>query len=191
MNTRSTVIDSPVGSLTLTASDKGLQEVLLPAGDTSANGQAAQSTTAQSTAAESAEHESAEQQPAGGADGNAAADQTPAEAILASAQQQLGEYFAGERRSFDLPLDLSGTEFQLRAWQALAGVGYGETASYGEQAERIGRAGAARAIGRANGANPVPIVLPCHRIVGADGSLTGYGGGLRVKEQLLAHEQAR
>jgi len=186
MNTRTTVIDSPVGSLTLTASDKGLQEVLLPAGDTSANGQAAQSTTAQSTAAESTE-----QQPAGGADGNAAAEQTPAEAILASAQQQLGEYFAGERRSFDLPLDLSGTEFQLRAWQALASVGYGETASYGEQAERIGRAGAARAIGRANGANPVPIVLPCHRIVGADGSLTGYGGGLRVKEQLLVHEQAR
>jgi methylated-DNA-[protein]-cysteine S-methyltransferase len=102
---------------------------------------------------------------------------------------QLDEYFAGSRRNFDLPLDLHGTEFQVAAWNALAEIPYGHTASYGQQAASIGRPRAVRAIGGANGRNPVAIVLPCHRIVGADGSLTGFGGGIEVKKWLLDHEQ--
>ena len=102
---------------------------------------------------------------------------------------QLDEYFAGSRRNFDVPLDLHGTEFQVAAWNALAEIPYGHTASYGQQAALIGRPKAVRAIGGANGRNPVAIVLPCHRIVGADGSLTGFGGGIEVKKWLLDHEQ--
>ncbi len=103
---------------------------------------------------------------------------------------QLEEYFSGTRRDFELPLDLQGTEFQVSAWNALADIPYGQTASYGQQAASIGRPKAVRAIGGANGRNPVAIVLPCHRIVGADGSLTGFGGGIAVKKWLLDHEQA-
>ena len=103
---------------------------------------------------------------------------------------QLDEYFAGSRRDFELPLDLQGTEFQVAAWRALADIPYGHTASYGQQAASIGRPKAVRAIGGANGRNPVGIVLPCHRIVGADGSLTGFGGGIEVKKWLLDHEQS-
>ena len=102
---------------------------------------------------------------------------------------QLQEYCDGSRRDFDLPLDLQGTEFQVAAWRALADIPYGHTASYGQQAASIGRPKAVRAIGGANGRNPVAIVLPCHRIVGADGSLTGFGGGIAVKKWLLDHEQ--
>ena len=109
--------------------------------------------------------------------------------VLEAAAAQLTEYFAGERSTFDLPLDLIGTDFQKAAWMALADVPYGETTSYGEQAERIGRKGAFRAVGAANGKNPVPIVLPCHRIVGANGALTGFAGGLDIKQRLLALEQ--
>ena len=103
---------------------------------------------------------------------------------------QLDEYFNGSRRDFELPLDLQGTEFQVAAWNALAEIPYGRTASYGQQAASIGRPKAVRAIGGANGRNPVAIVLPCHRIVGADGSLTGFGGGIEVKKWLLDHEQS-
>lgn len=103
---------------------------------------------------------------------------------------QLQEYFVGSRRTFDLPLELHGTEFQVAAWNALAEIPYGHTASYGQQAAAIGRPKAVRAIGGANGRNPVAIVLPCHRIVGADGSLTGFGGGIAVKRWLLDHEQS-
>ena len=103
---------------------------------------------------------------------------------------QLDEYFNGARRDFELPLDLQGTEFQVAAWNALADIPYGHTASYGQQAASIGRPKAVRAIGGANGRNPVGIVLPCHRIVGADGSLTGFGGGIEVKKWLLDHEQS-
>ena len=110
------------------------------------------------------------------------------EAMLAAAAAQLREYFDGSRRAFDLPLDLEGTPFQRRAWLALAEIPYGETRSYGEQARRLGMPRAARAVGAANGANPVPIVLPCHRLVGADGSLTGFGGGLEAKRRLLEFE---
>lgn len=102
---------------------------------------------------------------------------------------QLHEYFLGIRQVFELPLDLLGTEFQVAAWRALGDVPYGHTSSYGQQAASIGRPKAVRAIGGANGRNPVAIVLPCHRIIGADGSLTGFGGGIAVKKWLLDHEQ--
>jgi methylated-DNA-[protein]-cysteine S-methyltransferase len=108
--------------------------------------------------------------------------------VLEAAAAQLREYFAGERTTFDLPLDLDGTDFQREAWLGLAAIRYGETVSYGEQARRLGRPAAARAVGAANGRNPLPIVLPCHRVVGSDGSLTGFGGGLDVKRKLLEHE---
>ncbi|HVV57493.1 MAG TPA: methylated-DNA--[protein]-cysteine S-methyltransferase [Gaiellaceae bacterium] len=111
--------------------------------------------------------------------------------VLDETARQLAEYFAGSRTAFDLPLDLVGTPFQLAAWRALADIPYGSTVTYAEQAARIGRPLAIRAVGAANGANPVPIVLPCHRIVGADGSLTGFGGGLELKRFLLDHEAAQ
>jgi methylated-DNA-[protein]-cysteine S-methyltransferase len=113
------------------------------------------------------------------------------ERVLAAAAAQLREYFAGTRRTFDLPLELEGTDFQRRTWLRLAEIPYGETRSYGEQARRLGVPRAARAVGAANGANPLPIVLPCHRLIGADGSLTGFGGGLDVKRWLLEHEATR
>ena len=109
---------------------------------------------------------------------------------FASAIAQLREYFAGERTTFDLPLALDGTPFQQEAWRALADIPYGETVSYGEQARRIGKPEAIRAIGAANGRNPIAIVLPCHRVIGADGSLTGFGGGLETKRRLLDLEQS-
>jgi methylated-DNA-[protein]-cysteine S-methyltransferase len=109
---------------------------------------------------------------------------------LAEAREQLLEYFAGERRAFDLPLRPVGTAFQLKAWQALAGIPYGETRSYAEQAQRIGAPDAVRAVGAANGRNPLPIVLPCHRVIGADGGLTGFSGGLPIKAALLRLEGA-
>jgi len=112
------------------------------------------------------------------------------EPVLEAAAEQLREYFAGERTSFDLPLALDGTPFQQEAWRALADIPYGETVSYGEQARRLGRPDAVRAVGAANGANPIAIVLPCHRVIGADGSLTGFGGGLETKRRLLDLERS-
>ena len=111
--------------------------------------------------------------------------------VVAAAQEQLGEYFAGRLRTFDLPLDPIGTEFQRRAWLALAEIPYGETRTYGEQARRLGLAHGARAIGGANACNPLPIVIPCHRLVGSTGELTGYAGGLERKALLLRLEGAR
>ncbi|HVQ12847.1 MAG TPA: methylated-DNA--[protein]-cysteine S-methyltransferase [Vicinamibacterales bacterium] len=102
---------------------------------------------------------------------------------------QLMEYFAGTRRQFDLPLAPAGTPFQQRVWAALLDIPYGHTISYGELASRIGQKSASRAVGLANGSNPLPIVIPCHRVIGANGKLTGYGGGLPIKERLLAHER--
>jgi methylated-DNA-[protein]-cysteine S-methyltransferase len=104
---------------------------------------------------------------------------------FAEASAQLSEYFAGRRTSFDLPLEPIGTPFQLSVWQALRGIGYGETVSYGELARRLGVPPAARAVGAANGANPLSIVIPCHRLIGADGGLTGYAGGIEGKRLLL------
>ncbi len=112
----------------------------------------------------------------------------PRAGVLPIAIRQLAEYFAGSRREFELPLNLRGTEFQRRVWRALTGIPYGNTQSYGELARRIENPGAARAVGLANNRNPVPIIVPCHRVIGADGSLTGYGGGLDRKRWLLAHE---
>jgi methylated-DNA-[protein]-cysteine S-methyltransferase len=112
-------------------------------------------------------------------------------AVLDEAAEQLDAYFAGTLIDFDLPLDLDGTEFQRQCWLALATIPYGQTVSYGEQARRIGLGpDSARAVGAANGQNPLPVVLPCHRVIGADGSLTGFGGGLHLKRFLLEHEGA-
>lgn len=101
---------------------------------------------------------------------------------------QLRDYFAGKRREFDLPLAPEGTPFQLKVWSALRTIPYGETWSYGELARRIRKPKAARAVGAANGQNPIPIIVPCHRVIGANGSLTGFGGGLKIKRILLELE---
>lgn len=154
-------ISTPVGVLTLIASDRGLHRILF-------EGQDAADTGVVGDVPEVAGDE-----------------------ILDEAAAQLDEYFGGTRTEFDLPLDLDGTDFQRAAWLALVNVPYGETTTYGQQAEQIGRPGASRAVGAANGRNPVPIVLPCHRIIGADGSLTGFGGGLDLKQRLLDHERGR
>lgn len=113
----------------------------------------------------------------------------PAEAPFREAVRQLRAYFAGRLRTFDLPLAPRGTPFQLAVWQALRGIAYGDTCSYGELAARIGRPTASRAVGAANGRNPLPIIVPCHRVVGSDGALTGFGGGLPIKQALLELEQ--
>jgi len=113
----------------------------------------------------------------------------PDAAPLAAAARQLTEYFAGQRTEFDLPLEMAGTDFQRRVWAALREIPYGETVSYGELARGLGKASASRAVGLANGKNPFAVVVPCHRVVGSDGSLTGYGGGLDRKRFLLALEQ--
>jgi len=123
--------------------------------------------------------------PVGAHDGAA----EPQHAVLAVAARQLAEYFAGDRTEFDLPLDPHGSAFQRSAWQGLTTVPFGATVSYGEQARRLGLEGKARAIGAANGANPIPVILPCHRVIGSDGSLTGFGGGLETKAWLLHHER--
>jgi methylated-DNA-[protein]-cysteine S-methyltransferase len=102
--------------------------------------------------------------------------------------RQLQAYFRGELKEFDLPLAMEGTEFQLRVWNALRAVPYGETISYAQLAERIGNPKAVRAVGLANGSNPIPIIVPCHRVIGSDGSLTGFGGGLSTKKRLLELE---
>lgn len=102
--------------------------------------------------------------------------------------RQLGEYFAGTRKEFELPLHLSGTDFQVQVLEELQKIPYGETASYGDIAKRIGRPKAMRAVGAANGRNPIPIVIPCHRVIGSSGDLTGFGGGLDTKEALLRLE---
>ena len=108
--------------------------------------------------------------------------------ILVETERQLAEYFAGRRRVFDLPLAPEGTDFQLAVWRSLGEIPYGETVSYGELARRIKRPSAARAVGAANGANPISIIVPCHRVIGANGRLVGYGGGLPAKRSLLALE---
>jgi len=110
--------------------------------------------------------------------------------LLDEARRQLDAYFAGERQGFDLPLDPQGTDFQRQVWHALATIPFGTTVSYRDLASRVARPGASRAVGAANGRNPLPIVLPCHRVIGADGALTGFGGGLPTKRFLLALEGA-
>jgi methylated-DNA-[protein]-cysteine S-methyltransferase len=114
--------------------------------------------------------------------------EAPEHPVLLETERQLAEYFAGTRRRFELPLDFAGTEFQRSVWAALLTIPYGETRSYGEIARQIGRPRAVRAVGAANGRNPLSIVAPCHRVIGASGELTGFAGGLATKQFLLALE---
>jgi len=155
-----TVVDSPVGPLTLVAADGALVALHMV--------EQRYPPTAELLG-----------DPDDGRDGE----------LLAAAARQLDEYFDGERTAFDLRLALDGTAFQRRVWAELQAIPYGDTLSYGQLADRIGQPAASRAVGLANGRNPVGIIVPCHRVVGADGSLTGYGGGLGRKRFLLAHEQ--
>jgi O-6-methylguanine DNA methyltransferase len=154
MTLASMTISSPIGPLTLGATDKGLRFMNFGA---------------------------SKDEPCEGS--------AKARAILQRAQTQLFEYFSGLRRAFDLPLDVVGTDFQKKAWKELSRIPYGETISYNEQAKRAGNIKACRAIGGANGRNPLAIIVPCHRVIGADGSLTGFGGGTKIKQQLLALER--
>lgn len=121
---------------------------------------------------------------------NATGSLTPGRAtgVLAELERQLDAYFAGSLKTFDLPLAPKGTPFQREVWSALQMIPYGTTTTYGRIADRIGRADAVRAVGAANGQNPIPIVIPCHRVIGASGALTGFGGGLPMKQWLLVHE---
>jgi len=148
---------SPVGELTLVASDKGLTAILWENDDP---------------------------------DRVRLADKTEdaAHPVLVEAARQLGEYFAGQREAFDLPLDFHGTDFQKRVWQQLLAIPFGETRSYGEIARALGQPTASRAVGAANGKNPISIVAPCHRVIGTNGTLTGFAGGLEAKQRLLALE---
>ena len=122
-------------------------------------------------------------------DSQAAGSSPGAHPVLAETVAQLRAYFAGRLRVFDLPLDLAGTAFQVAVWRELLTIPYGETRSYSYIAQAIGRPAAVRAVGTANGANPIPIVVPCHRVIGANGKLVGYGGGLPLKKRLLALER--
>ncbi len=158
-----TIMKTPVGQLTLVASDAGLREVRLPLPNRRART----------------------------SDGAAPADN---HSVLQATRRQLDEYFRGERTDFEIPTDAEGTPFQQEVWSALVAIPYGVTESYGELAERVGRPGAARAVGGANGRNPLPIVVPCHRVIGASGAMTGYAGpdesGIAIKRWLLKHEGA-
>jgi methylated-DNA-[protein]-cysteine S-methyltransferase len=158
----STVVKTPIGGLRVVASARGIRRIAFGAPLSSAAGADA------------------------GSKGSAEARRH-----LAAAVKQLREYFAGRRAAFELPLDLEGTAEQRRVWQELRAIPFGTTASYGEIARRIGSPAGARAVGRACAMNPVPVVVPCHRVVGADGSLHGFGGGLWRKQRLLEHEGAR
>ena len=113
----------------------------------------------------------------------------PAASRFKPAIAQLNSYFAGELKEFDLPLAPPGTEFQRKVWSALQEIPYGETRSYGELAREVGNANASRAVGAANGRNPIPVIIPCHRVIGGNGSLTGFGGGLETKQHLLKLEK--
>ena len=158
MTLSSTMCDSPVGTLTLAASDAGLVAILWPDDD-----------------------------PLRVRLGPLVPD--PDHPILRETARQLCGYFAGERTCFDLPLDWRGTAFQRQVWAALLAIPYGETRSYGAIARALGRPGASRAVGAANGRNPLSIVAPCHRVVGTSGHLTGFAGGLKAKATLLALER--
>jgi methylated-DNA-[protein]-cysteine S-methyltransferase len=156
------VIDSPVGLLTLVASAEGLRGLVWLQ-----------------------DHDL--QRRLAGADPN----QRDPTGVLDETARELDEYFAGERIEFEVPLDPVGTPFQLAAWMALRSIPYGETVSYGDQARRLGDVRKSRAVGAANGKNPISIIVPCHRVIGSDGSLVGFGGGLSTKAWLLDHERSR
>ena len=156
-------IESPIGKLRLAASDAGLVRIALPIDTQSFSGWLRKALP---------DAESVTDLPA-----------------LESGARELGEYFEGSRRSFSVPLDPRGTPFQQAVWQALLAIPYGETRSYGAIARAVTRPGASRAVGLANGANPLPLVIPCHRVIESSGRLGGYGGGLEAKRWLLGFEQ--
>ena len=158
-----TVIDSPVGPLTLVAAGGRLTGLYM---------------------------DRQRHRPPAWLLGEAAGDAGRADGPFTEAARQLREYFAGERTEFDVPLDLAGTPFQRHVWAELQKIPYGETVSYGQLADRIGQPTAARAVGLANGRNPVAIIVPCHRVIGSNGNLTGYGGGLDRKQHLLGFEHS-
>jgi methylated-DNA-[protein]-cysteine S-methyltransferase len=160
--------DSPIGEITVCCSDQGVREVTLGRGQRTGDG-------ANPSDAEALE---------------ANGQRAPGARWARRAAQQLQEYLRGQRKEFTLPLDLKGTRFQRNVWNALCEVPYGETRSYGEIARHIGNGKAARAVGMANHANPVAIVVPCHRVIASDGSLGGYAGGVRLKSRLLRLERA-
>jgi methylated-DNA-[protein]-cysteine S-methyltransferase len=153
-----TLMDSPVGTLRLEASDKGVAGIKFD--------------------------RPGRQRPSDGVE-------NPRHPVLVQTARQLREYFAGRRQSFELTLDVSGTPFQRAVWNALLTIPFGETRTYGELARQVGRPSAARAVGAANGQNPVAIVAPCHRVIGASGGLTGFAGGLDAKAHLLRLEGGR
>lgn len=163
MTTFTTTVDSPVGPLLLTSDGTSLTRVLFSDG-TSLN----------------------EKRGAAEPDPSWSTEPCP---VLERTTEQLGEYFRGVRTDFDLPLAPAGTSFQLDVWQALRSIPYAQTINYGQLATRVGNPRASRAVGLANGRNPISIVVPCHRVIGADGSLTGYGGGLDRKRTLLDLER--
>jgi methylated-DNA-[protein]-cysteine S-methyltransferase len=156
----STVLDSPVGKLTLVATDDGLAAILWE--------DDRPDRVRLTIAAEDARHP-----------------------VLVETARQLGEYFAGQRKAFSVPLDMTGTPFQREVWGALLTIPFGETRSYAQIAGQIGRPAAMRAVGAANGRNPVSIIAPCHRVIGSNGALTGFAGGLETKARLLALERAQ
>ena len=158
-----TTISTPVGELTLIASPKGLRAVLW-----GVDGKAGRLPVDASV------------------DASVVDDDDP---ILAQARRELAEYFDGERQKFSVALEPIGTSFQQSAWKVLCDIPFGETINYGEQARRLGDVKKSRAVGAANGRNPLSIIVPCHRVVGADGSLTGFGGGIENKAWLLDHER--
>ncbi len=168
-----TELDSPIGRLRLAATAGGLVRIALPGGSGSGFHGWLQRALPDAERIEPK--------------GSAAAPVLP---VLEQGRRELGEYFEGVRREFGLELDLRGTPFQRSVWLALAEIPYGETCSYAEIARAVKRPRAFRAVGAANGANPLPLVLPCHRVIAADGTLGGYGGGLETKRHLLAFEQS-
>ncbi len=166
----STMIESPVGRLTLVASDQGLRALLWP-GELDGQLRAYVGAAPGEVHVVDEEHLGPVDQP-----------------VLAQTRRELAEYFAGERQEFEVALDPIGTPFQQRAWMALRQIPYGMTVSYGEQARRLGDIKMARAVGAANGRNPISVIVPCHRVIGSNGKLTGFGGGLHNKDWLLRHE---
>jgi methylated-DNA-[protein]-cysteine S-methyltransferase len=179
---RRRTMSTPIGPLELVAGPAGLRAVLWPGEDGSRVARALHSV-------DGGRRNGTDSGGAVGASPGQAAYVRRAEAHLDAAQAQLVEYFAGVRRTFELALDPAGTDFQLRAWTALRRIPYGRTISYGEQAAALGEPRAARAVGAANGRNPLSIVVPCHRVVAASGALTGFAGGLDTKAWLLDHER--
>lgn len=169
MTNRSTTMTSPVGTLTVVANETALVAIRWDTG----------SDDRHPDARNPADRAFADVEPC---------DDVSTHPVLSAAIEQLAQYFDGTRTEFDLPLEPSGTEFQRRAWHELAQIPFGETITYGEQAVRMGDRNKMRAVGAANGKNPIPIVVPCHRVVGADGKLTGFAGGIDNKAWLLDHE---